>query len=71
MDNFEQLDKDGWKSLNIKFLRSKILTKENNIVVHIGLNPMVPIFEKKNYFDKVLGKICFLQSQAPPSHICI
>ena len=50
MDNFEQLDKDGWKSLNIKFSRSKILTKENNIVVLIGLNPMVPTFDKKNYF---------------------
>ena len=71
MDNFEQLDKDGWKSLNIKFSRSKILTKENNIVVLIGLNPMVPIFEKENYFDKGLGKNCFLQSQTPPSHICI
>ena len=50
MDNFEQLDKDGWKNLNIKFSRSKILTKENNIVVIIGLNPMVPIFEKEKLF---------------------
>ena len=50
MDNFEQLDKDGWKSLNIKFSRSKILTKENYFVVHIGLNPMVPIFEKRKLF---------------------
>ena len=52
MDNFEQLDNDGWKSLNIKFSRIKILTKESNIVVLIDLNPMVPTFENKTILHK-------------------
>ena len=50
MDNFEQLDKDGWKSLNIKISRSKILAKENIIGGAHRLYPMVPIFEKEKLF---------------------